>query len=406
MKCRACGTTSNVTFLDLGSSPIANALVNQDQKNLPSEIYPLVAMVCSECSLVQLSEILPREDLFDSSYVYYSSYSTSWLDHCKDYAIRMAEKLHLNNRDLVIEIASNDGYLLQYFRELNVQVLGVEPSSGVADVAKRNQIPTVVDFFGQTLAKKLSSNKKPKLLIGNNVLAHVPDLHDFIHGFSILIADDGIITFEFPHLQNLIKLNQFDTIYHEHYSYLNLTPLVPLFREYGLRVFDVEKLSTHGGSLRIYVSKAESNWIESNSVSELLEEESELDPRNDHVRGVLQSRVGIVRDELIRELTSCKQKGLKVVAYGAAAKGNTLLNFCGIDSDLVEYVMDLNPHKQGNYLPGSRIPIVGVGDPLIEPPHVILVLPWNLAHEIKEQLEDYSDEGVRFLRAIPKLEYF
>ena len=237
-------------------------------------------------------------------------------------------------------------------------------------------------------------------------MAHVPDLHDFIHGFSILIADDGIITFEFPHLQNLIKLNQFDTIYHEHYSYLNLTPLIPLFREYGLRVFDVEKLSTHGGSLRIYVAKTESNWIESSSISELLVEESELDPRNDDVRGVLQSRVGIVRDELVRELTLCKQKGMKVVAYGAAAKGNTLLNFCGIDSDLVEYVMDLNPHKQGNYLPGSKIPIVGVGDPLVKPPHVILVLPWNLAPEIKEQLKHYSDEGARFLRAIPKLEYF
>jgi hypothetical protein len=319
----------------------------------------------------------------------------------------MIELLKLSEKDLVIEVASNDGYLLQYFIHAGIQVLGVEPSSGVAQVAITNGVPTLIDFFGAPLAKELAANQKPKLMIGNNVLAHVPDIHDFIEGFSLLIADDGVVTFEFPHLVSLIRNNQFDTIYHEHFSYLTITALLPIFEKHGLKVIDVEKLSTHGGSIRIYVVPALSPHGTSDSVVSVLAEEATLDPREQVVWKSLQTRTLRVKIELLDELIKCKKDGLTVAAYGAAAKGNTLLNYLGVDSDLVEYVVDLNPHKQGRHLPGSRIPIVGIEHLKENQPDVLLVLPWNLADEIKSQLTHLANvNSIKFLRAVPNLEYF
>jgi len=407
VNCRGCGASLSLTFLDLGASPIANDLITSENLNSSEIYYPLRVMTCERCAFVQLPEVTSRESLFRSDYVYFSSYSSTWLEHSQKYAVKMVELLSLSEGDLVIEVASNDGYLLQYFIHGGIQVLGVEPSSGVAQVAVTKGIPTLVDFFGARLAKALAKNQKPKLMIGNNVLAHVPDIHDFIEGFSLLIADDGVVTFEFPHLLSLIKNNQFDTIYHEHYSYLTITALMPIFENHGLKVINVEKLPTHGGSIRIYVVPVLSPRITSDSVASVLAEEATLDPREQLVWESLQVRTLQVKIDLLSELVKCKKEGLVVAAYGAAAKGNTLLNYLGVDSDLVEYVVDLNPHKQGKYLPGSKIPIVGIEHLNENPPDVLLVLPWNLANEIKTQLTYVANMNtMKFLRAVPNLEYF
>ena len=404
--CRGCSSQITLTFLDLGSSPIANNLISRENLESPEVFYPLHVKTCEHCALVQLSEIAAPELFFRSDYVYFSSYSSSWLEHSRTYATKMVEVLDLDEESLVIEVASNDGYLLQYFSQAGIQVLGIEPSSGVAEAAIKKNIPTIIDFFGSELTSKMAINKKPKLMLGNNVLAHVPDINDFVKGFSLLIAEDGLITFEFPHLVNLIKNNQFDTIYHEHYSYLSVTSILPIFEKYGLKVIDVEKLATHGGSIRVYVAKTESNWKVEDSVTKVLIEEQDFDPRHELIWKSLQDRTLQTKIELIAELVKCKQVGISVAAYGAAAKGNTLLNYCGIDSDLIQYVIDLNPHKQGKYLPGSRIPIVGAEELNKNAPDVLLVLPWNLADEIKVQLNAFTKSGMRLLRAVPDLEYF
>ena len=406
MNCRGCSAELLLTFLDLGSSPIANDLIPHEKLNSSEVFYPLRVMTCIQCALVQLTEVATRESLFRSDYVYFSSYSSSWLEHSRNYVSKMTQLLDLGEEDLVVEVASNDGYLLQYFAEQGIQTLGIEPSSGVAGVAIEKGIKTIVDFFGTDIATKLAAQKKPKLLLGNNVLAHVPDLHDFINAFSVLVADQGLITFEFPHLTNLIRNNQFDTIYHEHYSYLSVTSLVPLFASHGLRIVDVENLNTHGGSIRVYVVKTESVWETSSTVAAMLLKEAQTDPRDNSIWKLLQEKTLLVKIDLLAELIDCKKDGLKVAAYGAAAKGNTLLNYCGIDSDLIDYVVDLNPHKQGSYLPGSRIPIVGLDHLTENTPDILLVLPWNLADEIKQQLINFTTNGMQLLRAIPKLEYF
>ena len=408
MNCRGCGAVLTRTFIDLGESPIANNLLTSEQLFLQEEFLPLHTRTCDVCGFVQLPEISAREVLFPENYTYYSSYSVTWLLHCETYACKMIAKLNLGENDLVVEVASNDGYLLQYFQERGVPVLGIEPAADVASVAmaERN-IPSIVDFFGDGLANKLlASYPKPRLMIGNNVLAHVPDIHDFVAGFATLLDGEGVITFEFPHLLNLILLNQFDTIYHEHFSYLSLTALKPIFEKHGLRIFDVEQLQTHGGSLRIYVCKARSSWKEELSVEEILRAEGSADPRSEVVATEVQTRSRRVKSDLIAEITKLKGSGLKIAAYGAAAKGNTLLNYAGIKADTIDYVVDRNPHKQGKYLPGSHIPIVSEEHLRANPPDVLLILPWNLATEIGSQLEYLKIQGVRFLRAIPSLEYF
>jgi hypothetical protein len=406
VNCRGCNRELTLTFLDLGMSPIANDLISVEELDGAEIFYPLRVMTCSECALVQLPVVASPEKLFRSDYVYFSSYSSTWLEHSREYAEKMMTLLNLKNEDLVVEVASNDGYLLQYFAQKDVQVLGIEPSAGVAEVAIQKGIPTVVDFFGSDLAIDLVTEKKPRLLLGNNVLAHVPDLHDFIKGFSVLMDNEAIITFEFPHLTSLIRNNQFDTIYHEHFSYLSVVSLTPIFQTYGLRIVDIEKLDTHGGSLRIFVAKSGSSWSVKTSVQEVLNEESDHDPRQQLIWESLQERTLRVKLDLLSELVNCKREGLRVAAYGAAAKGNTLLNYCGIDSDLIKFVVDLNPHKQGNLLPGSRIPIVDIEHLDKNTPDILLLLPWNLADEVKSQLTSFTDRGVRLLRAVPNLEYF
>lgn len=406
VSCRGCQAELVLTFLDLGMSPIANDLVLLKDIDKPDAFYPLHVMTCSQCALVQIPEVNKREELFRADYVYFSSYSTTWLEHSQIYAKQMLDLLQLNSSDLVIEVASNDGYLLQYFSQAGVNVLGIEPSAGVANVAIEKNIPTVIDFFGTDLAKTLALSTKPRLMLGNNVLAHVPNIHDFIQGFSLLLADDGLITFEFPHLMNLIKSNQFDTIYHEHYSYLSVTALIPIFGAHGLKVVTVQRIPTHGGSLRIFVAKTDSFWKIDDSVEEVLLDEAEFDPRKQNVMQMVQEKTIQVKTNLIRELEICKERGIRVAAYGAAAKGNTLLNYSGVTSELIEYVVDLNPHKQGNFLPGSRIPIVGLDQLSMNPPDVLLVLPWNLASEIKKQLNQEIENGLKLFRAIPNLEYF
>ena len=408
MNCRGCGSLITKTFIDLGESPIANNLLTLEQLNKPGEFFPLHVRTCDSCSFVQLPEISTRETLFPENYTYYSSYSESWLAHSQKYATKMIEKLGLTADDLVVEVASNDGYLLQYFRVEGISVLGIEPAAEVAMVAeqKRN-IPTQIDFFGNDIAQRIvKHNVRPRLMVANNVLAHVPDIHDFISGFALMIADDGIVTFEFPHLLNLIVLNQFDTIYHEHYSYLSVTSLIPIFTKYGLRIFDVEELDTHGGSLRIFVCRMNSQWGEEPSVNSCVSKEVIHDPRLDNVAHKLQSRSQQVKSDLLDELDRIKKSGKTLAAYGAAAKGNTLLNFVGLKSDSIDYVADRNPHKQGKYLPGSQIPIVSEDYLQNNPPDVLLILPWNLAVELSQQLEYLKRQGVKFLRAIPSLEYF
>lgn len=408
MNCRGCGSLLTKTFIDLGESPIANNLLTLEQLGKKEEFFSLHTRTCDSCGLVQLPEISSRETLFPENYTYYSSYSKSWLAHSQKYASKMIEKLGLMEDDLVIEVASNDGYLLQYFRGAGIPVLGIEPAAEVAKVAKQERdIPTVVEFFGHDTAKKLlEQNAKSRLMIANNVLAHVPDIHDFVAGFEVLLADDGIATFEFPHLLNLILLNQFDTIYHEHYSYLNVMSLIPIFAKNGLRIFNVEEVNTHGGSLRIFVCKANSQWKEDASVKNCIHKEDAHDPRSDNVALKAQSRSQQVKSELLDELERIKKSGKTVAAYGAAAKGNTLLNFVGVKSGIIDYVVDRNPYKQGKYLPGSHIPIVSEDYLQKNPPDVLLILPWNLSVELNQQLDYLKRLNVKFLRAIPNLEYF
>jgi 2-polyprenyl-3-methyl-5-hydroxy-6-metoxy-1,4-benzoquinol methylase len=406
MNCRGCGAKLTRTFLDLGMSPIANNLVEDKQLNHRNKSYPLRAMTCEKCALVQLSEAIPKEKLFPPSYTYFSSYSSTWLEHSKTYAEKMISLLQLNQNDLVVEIASNDGYLLQYFANSGIKVLGIEPASGVAKTAIAKGIPTLINYFGESTAVELTQGQKPKLMIGNNVLAHVPDIHDFIKGFSLLIADEGLITFEFPHLLNLIKKTQFDTIYHEHYSYLSVTALLPIFAQHGLRIINVEKLLTHGGSLRIFVAKNISSWIVHESVRATIAEESQYDPRDLRIYETVQRKVEGIKHNLLSELIKCKKDGKSISAYGAAAKGVTLLNYCGISNDLIDFVVDLNPNKQGKFLPGSQIPIVGINVFDMKIPDILLILPWNLSIEIKSQLSSYLKSGMKTIRAIPKVEYF
>jgi hypothetical protein len=408
MKCRGCCSLLSKTFIDLGESPIANNLLTMDQLSESEEFFPLHVRTCESCGLVQLPEISTRETLFPDNYTYYSSYSNSWLLHSRKFALDIIDRLGLRFDDLVIEVASNDGYLLQYFREAGIPILGIEPAAEVAKVAELERgIPTVVDFFGRETAKRvLKENSNSRLIIANNVLAHVPDIHDFVSGFEILLADDGIATFEFPHLLNLIRLNQFDTIYHEHYSYLSVTALCPIFAQHGLRIFDLEKLDTHGGSLRVFVSKTNSDWPEKPIVKECIYEESLHDPRLDEVSCELRKSSQRIKSEFLEEINRIKKNGMTVAAYGAAAKGNTLLNFLGLKSNSIDYVVDRNPHKQGRFLPGSRIPVVSEEHLKQHLPDVLLILPWNLAFELSQQLDYLKMHNVKFLRAIPRLEYF
>ncbi|OGI00325.1 MAG: SAM-dependent methyltransferase [Candidatus Melainabacteria bacterium GWF2_37_15] len=399
-KCRFCNTELINTFVDLEMSPVSNSYIKQENLQSRECFYPLHVYVCHECFLVQLEEIESHENIFNEEYAYFSSYSDSWLKHCKAYSDMISKKLDLANNSLVVEIASNDGYLLQYFKEKNIPVLGIEPSMSVAKVAQEKGVETIIDFFSQKMAQK--QDKKADLIAGNNVLAHVPDINDFVAGLKILLKNEGTITMEFPHLLNLIKYNQFDTIYHEHFSYLSLYTVQKIFNEHGLDIYDVEELPTHGGSLRIYACQSGTKSI-TNNILDLLNKEKGFGLQNLTTYSDFSEKVRETKRKLLEFLIQLKNSRKTVIGYGAAAKGNTLLNYCGIRQDFIDYVVDKSPHKQGLFLPGTHIPIYSPEKIVETKPDYILILPWNIKDEIIEQLSYIQEWGGRFIVPIPEV---
>jgi SAM-dependent methyltransferase len=366
--------------------------------------YPLRALVCGNCFLVQLEDFATPDRIF-SDYAYFSSYSTSWLNHCRSYADRAIERFGLGSHSHVVELASNDGYLLQYFRERRIPVLGIEPAANVAEVALERGIPTIVKFFGRELAESLACGSAADLLIGNNVLAHVPDLNDFVAGMQVLLAPGGVITMEFPHLMKMIEGNQWDTIYHEHFSYFSFLTASRIFAAHELRLFDVEELPTHGGSLRIYGCHADDHTKpDGERALELRSRERAAGCERLETYTGYGGRVEADKRQILEFLIDLKNEGLRLAGYGAPAKGNTLLNYCGVRRDFLDYTVDLNPHKQGHFLPGSHIPIHPPQALREERPDVVLILPWNLRGEIGEQHAYIRDWGGRFAARAPTLE--
>jgi SAM-dependent methyltransferase len=391
-------------FADLGMSPLANSYLTPEQCNAMEPFYPLRALVCERCFLVQLEEYESPRNIF-SEYAYFSSYSTSWLEHSRRYAAAMVERFGLGPESSVVEIASNDGYLLQYFKQRGVPVLGIEPAANVAEVAVEKGLPTLVEFFGVDTARSLVPDSSADLLIGNNVLAHVPDINDFVGGMKILLKPSGVITMEFPHLMRLIDERQWDTIYHEHFSYLSFTTARRVFAAHRLRLFDVEELPTHGGSLRIYgCHDDDAGKPETDRATELIAREDAA--RYSELETYLDYGVKVAEDKrrILATLIELKTDGQTIVGYGAPAKGNTMLNYCGIGRDFIDYTVDLSPHKQGLFLPGTQIPIRPPDDLRATRPDLVLILPWNLKDEIMNQLSLIRDWGGRFLVRTPELE--
>lgn len=390
--CRFCKHKLDTVFVDLGLSPISNAYLNSPTDK--EHFYPLKTYVCNKCFLVQLEDHAKSEDHFNDNYAYFSSYSTSWLDHCRKYVNGVTKKLSLSSSSQVIEIASNDGYLLQYF-DKNISVLGIEPSKSVAEAAKAKGINTIINFFTQKLAKTLP---KADLILGNNVFAHVPDINDFTAGIKAALKPTGTVTLEFPHLLNLIEQNQFDTIYHEHYSYLSLITTQKIFSKQGLKIYNIEQLPTHGGSLRIWGCHEQDNKQISTQVNHVLSQEKKFGLEKIETYTSYNTKVVDTKHKLRQLLNDIKSKGNKIVAYGAAAKGNTLLNYCEVGKNIIDYVIDKSPHKQGKFLPGTHIPIVAPVELDKNKPDYILILPWNLKEEIVEQLKYL---GAKFIVPIP-----
>ena len=404
MKCRFCKNELSNVFIDLGNSPPSNSFLSLSQLNEPESYYPLKIFVCDKCFLVQIDEYKKATEIFDKNYAYFSSYSTSWLNHAKKYTELMISRFGLNNKSLVVEIASNDGYLLQYFKERNIPILGVEPTANTAKIAIDKGINTIIDFFGSRYAEENLKNKAD-LILGNNVLAHVPDINDFVKGIKIALKSNGVNTFEFPHLCKLIEKNQFDTIYHEHFSYLSLTSVKSIFEKQGLTIFDIEELPTHGGSLRIYTKHTEdySKSISIN-VAKLLDYEEKIGVKKLIYYNNFQIKVDKIKMDFLQFLYTAKKENKKVIGYGAAAKGNTLLNYCGIKgTDLIEFVVDASPFKQGLFLPGSKIPIVDESQIFAYKPDFIVILPWNIKEEITKQLSYIREWGGKFVITIPDL---
>jgi SAM-dependent methyltransferase len=404
--CRFCGTPLEHVFCDLGMSPLANSYLPPDRANAMEPFYPLRTLVCANCFLVQLEEFESPEHIF-SDYAYFSSYSTSWLEHARRYTEQMVERFGLGADSQVVEIASNDGYLLQYFKERGVPVLGIEPAANVAKVAVEKGIPTLVEFFGVETARAVSADAQADLLLGNNVLAHVPDLNDFVGGMNVLLKPGGVITMEFPHLMRLIDNNQWDTIYHEHFSYFSFTTVSKVFEAHGLRLFDVEELPTHGGSLRIYgCHEDDASKEQTDSARELLERERAAGYELLETYVTYDDRVRADKRQILELLIGLKSEGKRLAGYGAAAKGNTLLNFCGVRQDFLDYTCDLNPHKQDHLLPGTHITIRSPDVLREDKPDVVLILPWNLREEIMEQLSFIRDWGGMFAARAPELQLF
>lgn len=404
MNCRHCGQALTHTFLDLGSAPPSNAYLSAQQLQQAETWLPLKLMVCEQCWLVQTLDFTGRENLFDADYAYFSSCSSSWLAHAQHFVRDMQQRLGLNAGSHVVEVAANDGYLLQYVQQAGIPCLGIEPTASTAAAARDKGLAIREEFFGLTLAKQLvAEGKSADLTVANNVLAHVPDMNDFVAGFATLLKPHGVASFEFPHLLNMVNLNQFDTAYHEHFSYLSLLVVERIFNSQGLSVFDVEQLTTHGGSLRVLAQRSDTGQRErSGRVDALLLKEREAGVDSLTFYRNAQQRAEQTKYALLKFLLASREQGLKVAAYGAAAKGNTLLNFAGVRADLLSYVVDINPHKQGKCMPGSRIPIVHLDHLIQDQPDFVLVLPWNLEQEISADLHMIRNWGGRLVFAIPE----
>ncbi|MBK6352580.1 MAG: methyltransferase domain-containing protein [Saprospiraceae bacterium] len=407
-QCRHCKSPLNIEFVDLGFSPPSNSFLKKEALLQPEVYYPLRIMVCGQCYLVQIEEYASHAAIFNSDYAYFSSYSSSWLAHAKTYVESMVERFGFNSDAQIVELASNDGYLLQYFKELDIPVLGIEPTANTARVAVEKGIKTVVDFFGTRLANQLvDEGYKADLLLGNNVLAHVPDINDFVQGMKMLLNKRGVITMEFPHLLQLIQLNQFDTIYHEHFSYLSFITVKRIFESCGLKMFDVQELSTHGGSLRIFACHEEDETKEvTDRVMKmiLLEEGKGLNKTETYQE--FQQKAENVKDQFVKFLIDAKVSGKSVAGYGAAAKGNTLLNFCGVRKDLLAFIVDASPHKQHKFIPGMHIEVVDESWIQKYQPDYVVILPWNLKEEISQQLDYIRSWGGKFVIAVPQLTIF
>ena len=400
--CRFCGAALQDEFVDLGMSPLANSFLQADELDAMEPFYPLRALVCGECFLVQLESYESAEHIF-SDYAYFSSYSSSWLDHARRYVDMAIERFGLGARSKVVELASNDGYLLQYFRDRSVPVLGVEPAANVAEVAVARGIPTSVAFFGVDTARALAQDGKADLLLGNNVLAHVPDLNDFVGGMGLLLADEGVITMEFPHLMRLVEDNQFDTIYHEHFSYFSWLTAQRVFAAHGLRLFDVQELKTHGGSLRIFACHEGASHAVTERARGMGERERAAGYESLELYRSYAERVRASKREILSCLVELKSQGVRIAGYGAPAKGNTLLNYCAIGRDFLDFTVDRSPHKQGRYLPGTHVPILAVEAIDEQRPDVVFILPWNLREEIMGELERIREWGGRFLVRAPEI---
>jgi len=405
VKCRHCGTPLEQTFVDLGASPPSNAYLTREALVGPEVWYPLRVLVCTNCWLVPTEDHAGREELFASDYAYFSSTSSGWLKHSKAYVDEMATRFGLDRDSMVVEVAANDGYLLQYVKEEAIPCYGIEPTASTAAAAREKGIDIIERFFGVELATELAeAGRQADLTAANNVLAHVPDINDFVSGFKRLLKPEGVSTFEFPHLLNLVRQTQFDTIYHEHYSYLSLAAVARIFAANGLSVFDVEELPTHGGSLRVFAQRSDTGKRErTDRLAKMERIEAEAGIESSAFYNGFQAKAEKVKDDFVAFLIDAKRKGLKVGAYGAAAKGNTLMNFAGIRPDLIPYVVDRAAAKQGKYMPGSRIPIVDETHLEADRPDLIVILPWNIRDEVMRQLDHAHGRGARFVTAVPEL---
>jgi SAM-dependent methyltransferase len=406
MSCRHCSATLGLELIDLGSSPPSNAYLTPEMLSAPEKTYPLRIMVCERCWLVQTLDFAQATELFSSEYAYFSSFSTTWLRHAERYVADMVERFGLDRTSHVVEIASNDGYLLQYVNARGIPCTGIEPTASTARAAREKGIETIEAFFGAEFGAALAAEgKQADLIAANNVLAHVPDINSFVAGFANLLKSDGVATFEFPHLLRLLAETQFDTIYHEHFSYLSLTAVQKIFGANGLAVFDVEEIPTHGGSLRVFAQRtASGRRPASDRVAALLAAESKAGLSTAKGYQGFQRRAEKIKDDFVAFLIEAKRQGKRVAGYGAAAKGNTLLNFSGCRRDLISYVVDRNPAKQGRFLPGSRIPIVSEAVLYREKPDYVIILPWNLKAEVTHQLQAAGMSAARFVTAVPAME--
>lgn len=402
VKCRFCRAPVKQTFVDLGMSPLCESFLKKSEINRMEPFYPLHARVCGECFLVQLEEYVRPEHIF-TEYAYFSSYSDSWLKHCSDYVDMITDRFGLNAESQVVELASNDGYLLQYFVKKGIPSLGVEPAANVAKVAEEKGVPTLVEFFGvQTAQEMVDAGRRADLVIGNNVLAQVPDLNDFVAGIRVLLASDGVLTLEFPHLVRLMESNQYDTIYHEHFSYFSLLTVEKILSAHGLAVFDVDELRTHGGSIRIYARHREDvSKPVTDRVGTLREQEARLGLGRLETYAAFSELVKASKRSLLELLIRLRREGKSIVGYGAPGKGNTLLNYCGIRTDFLEFTVDRNPYKHGRFLPGTHIPVYPVEKIAERRPDYILILPWNLKEEIMAQLAYTREWGAKFIVSIP-----